>query len=78
MTAMVPFRAAAALSTSSKRDATTLTPHSGATGLAKARKEVPLGSEEGTKGVVQYALYVFANSISRRRSSRHPVVDALM
>lgn len=57
-TAMVPFRAAAALSTSSKRDATSLTPHSGASGLAKARKEVPLGSEEGTKGVVQYALYV--------------------
>lgn len=58
MTAMVPFRAAAALSTSSKRDATSLTPHSGATGLARARKEVPLASQEGTKGVIQYALYV--------------------
>lgn len=58
MTAMVPFRAAAALSTSSKRDATSLTSRSGAAGLAKARKEVPLASEEGTKGVVQYALYV--------------------
>ena len=31
----------------------------GATGLARReRKEVPLPSQEGTKGLVQYALYV--------------------
>lgn len=62
MTAMVPFRAAAALSTSSKRDATSLTPHGAGNGFAKIRKEVPLASEEGTKGVIQYALYVVPKS----------------
>jgi len=36
-----------------------LTPHgAGASALAKPRKEVPLPSEEGTKGVIQYALCV--------------------
>lgn len=36
------------------QDATSLTPHSASFG--KVRKEVPLPSEEGTKGVMQYAL----------------------
>ncbi|KND88922.1 NADH-ubiquinone oxidoreductase 19.3 kDa subunit, mitochondrial, partial [Tolypocladium ophioglossoides CBS 100239] len=54
--ALVPFRAAAAFTASSRRDASSLTPHGGASALAKARKEVPLASEEGTKGVLQYAL----------------------
>jgi hypothetical protein len=57
-TAILPFRAAATFSTGSRRDASAVTAHSGASGLAKVRKEVPLGSEEGTKGVIQYALYV--------------------
>ncbi|KAK0389681.1 hypothetical protein NLU13_3254 [Sarocladium strictum] len=55
-TAILPFRAAAAhISTTSKKDASAVTPHH-AGGLAKPRKEVPLASQEGTKGVVQYAL----------------------
>lgn len=53
---MVPFRAAAAITAASRRDASSLTPHGAASGLASARKEVPLASEEGTKGVIQYAL----------------------
>lgn len=54
--ALMPFRAAAAFTTTSQKDATSLTPHSPSFG--KARKEVLLPSEEGTKGVIQYALYV--------------------
>ncbi|KAF7537443.1 hypothetical protein G7Z17_g12857 [Cylindrodendrum hubeiense] len=55
-TSIIPFRSVAAFSTGSRRDASALTAHSGAVGLAKARKEVPLASEEPTKGVIQYAL----------------------
>lgn len=54
-TAIVPFRAVAFAA--QRRDASSLTPHS-VSGLTKPRKEVPLPSEEGTKGVIQYALYV--------------------
>ena len=55
---LVPYRSVAAISSSARKDASSLTPHS-STGLVKpARVEVPLPSQEGTKGVVQYALYV--------------------
>jgi hypothetical protein len=56
----MPFRAAAAISSSSRKDASSaVQPHAGY-GLAKpARKEVPLPSQEGTKGLVQYALFVY-------------------
>jgi NADH dehydrogenase (ubiquinone) Fe-S protein 7 len=57
--AIAPFRTtAAAFSTNSRRDASALQTHSASSGLAKVRKEVPLPSEEGTKSVIQYALYV--------------------
>lgn len=59
-TSITPFRAAAALSSSSRNDAASaVQPHTGF-GLSKAgpRKEVPLASQEPTKGVIQYALYV--------------------
>lgn len=57
--AIAPFRTtAAAFSTNSRRDASALQTHSVSSGLAKVRKEVPLPSEEGTKSVIQYALYV--------------------
>lgn len=52
----MPFRAAVAFNTTPRRDASSLTPHTGP-GLAKVRKEVPLASEEKAKSVVQYALY---------------------
>jgi NADH dehydrogenase (ubiquinone) Fe-S protein 7 len=57
---IVPGRAAAAaaISTSSKRHAGAVEPHGGSAGelIRKQRREVPLPSQEGTKGVVQYAL----------------------
>ena len=56
---LVSLRAAPAFTANSRRDASSLTTHGGATGLAKPRKEVPLLSEEGNKGVLQYALYVW-------------------
>ena len=58
-TSLAPFRAAAALSSSARNDAgAAVQPHAGY-GLAKPqRKEVLLPSQEGTKGLVQYALYV--------------------
>jgi hypothetical protein len=56
----VPFRAAAAISSSSRKDATgAVQPHAGYGLARRERKEVPLPSQEGTKGLVQYALYVF-------------------
>lgn len=56
--ALVPFRAAAAFTTASRKDASAVPAHSSASGLAKARREIPLASEEGNKSVLQYALYV--------------------
>ncbi|PTB64262.1 NADH-quinone oxidoreductase [Trichoderma citrinoviride] len=56
--ALIPLRAAsaAAFSTTSRQDATSLTPSPHSSTYGKARKEVALPSEEGTKGVIQYAL----------------------
>ncbi|KAK3350150.1 hypothetical protein B0T25DRAFT_549924 [Lasiosphaeria hispida] len=53
----VPYRTAAALSTSSHKDAASaVLPHGGYGVAKRGRKEVPLPSQEGTKGVIQYAL----------------------
>jgi hypothetical protein len=58
-TQLIPFRAAAAISSSSRKDAATAVQPHGGYGIAKReRKEVPLASQEPTKGLVQYALYV--------------------
>lgn len=58
---LMPFRAAAALSSSARAPAASpnaVLPHGGYGIANRERKEVPLPSQEGTKGVVQYALYV--------------------
>jgi len=60
-TQIVPFRAAAvaAFSSSSRNNAASaVQPHGGYGVANRERKEVPLPSQEGTKGVIQYALYV--------------------
>ena len=54
----MPFRAAAALSSSARSNASNaVLPHGGYGIANRERKEVPLPSQEGTKGVAQYALY---------------------
>ncbi|KAI1650161.1 mitochondrial NADH-ubiquinone oxidoreductase 20 kd subunit [Daldinia loculata] len=53
---IVPLQSLASISTTSKNDATSVTPH-GSTGLAhRPRREIPLASEEPKKGVIQYTL----------------------
>ncbi|KAF4838335.1 NADH-ubiquinone oxidoreductase 19.3 kDa subunit [Colletotrichum siamense] len=55
---LMPIRvAAASISSSSRKDASSVTPHSASGLIKKERKEVPLPSQEPTKGVLQYALY---------------------
>jgi hypothetical protein len=65
--ALIPYRSIAAISSSSSKPASAVTPHNvpGNPGTppsmsvtGKVRREVPLPSQEGKKGVMQYALYV--------------------
>jgi hypothetical protein len=50
---------AASISYSSRKDAASAVESRGVShDLNKVRKELPLPSQEGTKGVIQYALYV--------------------
>lgn len=61
--ALVPYRvAAASISSSSKNNAAQVQPH-GAAPPSLLPRQVPLPSQEGTKGIVQYALYVCSSSI---------------
>ncbi|KAJ9156588.1 hypothetical protein NKR23_g1055 [Pleurostoma richardsiae] len=55
---LVPYRSLAAISSSTRKDAEhAVAQHGSSSGLVRReRKEVPLPSQEGTKGVVQYAL----------------------
>lgn len=58
-TSLIPTRAiaAAALSTSARTHAGAVQAHgAGGSLVNKNRKEIPLVSQEGTKGVIQYAL----------------------
>ncbi|KAI1662719.1 mitochondrial NADH-ubiquinone oxidoreductase 20 kd subunit [Daldinia decipiens] len=53
---IIPLQPLASISTTSKNDATSVTPH-GSTGLAyRPRREIPLASQEPKKGVIQYTL----------------------
>jgi NADH dehydrogenase (ubiquinone) Fe-S protein 7 len=66
--ALIPYRSIATISSSSSKPASAaVTPHNvpGNPGAppsmsvtGKERREVPLPSQEGKKGVMQYALYV--------------------
>lgn len=70
---IVPFRAAAvaSISSSSRKDATgAIAPAGAQHGIARReRREVPLPSQEGTKGAVQYALYVTRSEGSTNSTS---------
>jgi len=65
---MISYRSIAAISSSASKPAVAVSPHNvhGNPGTpppmsvtGKERREVPLPSQEGKKGVMQYALYVF-------------------
>ena len=63
-TSLTSLRSVAALSSTARKEAepghTSVTPHNPGGGLFKpTRLEVPLPSQEGTKGAIQYALFAF-------------------
>ncbi|KAI0868488.1 mitochondrial NADH-ubiquinone oxidoreductase 20 kd subunit [Hypoxylon argillaceum] len=74
---IVPLQSVATISTTSKKDATSVAPHAH-TGVARQRKEVPLPSETPKKGVMQYALTTL-DQISNwaRQSSLWPMTFGL-
>lgn len=67
VSSLIPYRSIAAISSTAAKPATAVSQHNASSGApmsvtGKERREVLLPSQEGKKGVMQYALYV----------SRHP------